>query len=111
MTTHQAGEAELKPCPFCGASPEENGDLAHLGECYMKAMLNPGFYPKDAAAEMWNLRTLPPDTELVPKGALEALRGIIEIGKRDMSNPKYDGYFESAREILVRIDAQAKGGG
>lgn len=30
----------------------------------------------------------------------EALRGILEIGKRDMSNPKYDGYFEHARAIL-----------
>lgn len=29
-----------------------------------------------------------------------ALRGIIEIGKRDMSNPKYDGYFEEAKEVL-----------
>lgn len=29
-----------------------------------------------------------------------ALRGILEIGKRDMSNPKYDGYFTRAREAL-----------
>ena len=29
-----------------------------------------------------------------------ALQGIIEIGKRDMSNPKYDGYFEAARRAL-----------
>jgi hypothetical protein len=31
----------------------------------------------------------------------EALRGILEIGKRDMSNPKYDGYFEEARAALA----------
>lgn len=30
-----------------------------------------------------------------------ALRSIIEIGKRDMSNPKYDGYFEHAKKILA----------
>jgi hypothetical protein len=30
-----------------------------------------------------------------------ALRGIIEIGKRDMTNPKYDGYFAEAREVLA----------
>ena len=30
----------------------------------------------------------------------QALRAILEIGKRDMSNPKYDGYFEEAREAL-----------
>lgn len=30
----------------------------------------------------------------------EALQGILDIGKRDMSNPKYDGYFAAAREAL-----------
>lgn len=30
----------------------------------------------------------------------EALQGILDIGKRDMSNPKYDGYFATAREAL-----------
>jgi len=29
-----------------------------------------------------------------------ALEGIISIGKRDLTNPKYDGYFEAAREAL-----------
>lgn len=28
------------------------------------------------------------------------LRGLIEIGKRDLSNLKYDGYFDSAKELL-----------
>lgn len=31
----------------------------------------------------------------------QALSGIIEIGKRDMSNPKYDSYFEAAKETLA----------
>jgi hypothetical protein len=30
----------------------------------------------------------------------EALQGILDIGKRDMSNPKYDRYFEAAREAM-----------
>jgi hypothetical protein len=34
-----------------------------------------------------------------------ALEGILEIGKRDMSNPKYDGYFNTAEEILTRAKA------
>ena len=29
-----------------------------------------------------------------------ALAGIVEIGKRDMRNPKYDGYFETAQFVL-----------
>lgn len=29
-----------------------------------------------------------------------ALRGILEIGKRDLTNPKYDSYFEAAHEAL-----------
>ncbi len=32
---------------------------------------------------------------------LEALQGILEIGKRDMSNPKYDGYFNTARAAVA----------
>ena len=30
----------------------------------------------------------------------EALRSILEIGKRDMTNPKYDSYFETAEQLL-----------
>ena len=32
------------------------------------------------------------------KDLYRALSGILEIGKRDMSNPKYDGYFNTAKE-------------
>lgn len=31
-----------------------------------------------------------------------SLQGIIDIGKRDMTNPKYDGYFEAARQALTQ---------
>ena len=31
----------------------------------------------------------------------EALQGILDIGKRDMTNPKYDGYFEAAEAALA----------
>ena len=37
---------------------------------------------------------------------LAALAGIIEIGKRDLTNPKYDAYFEEARAALRK----ARGG-
>jgi hypothetical protein len=33
---------------------------------------------------------------------LEALEGIISIGKRDMTNPKYDVYFESAKAAIKK---------
>lgn len=33
---------------------------------------------------------------------LEALEGLVEIGKRDLSNPKYDGYFEAAKKAITR---------
>jgi hypothetical protein len=32
---------------------------------------------------------------------VEALEGIIHIGKRDMTNPKYDGYFAAAHSALA----------
>lgn len=34
----------------------------------------------------------------------EALKGILEIGKRDMTNPKYDEYFEQAKQALEETD-------
>lgn len=30
----------------------------------------------------------------------EALRGLLELGRKDTSNPKYDGYYEAARAVL-----------
>ena len=35
----------------------------------------------------------------------DSLQGIIDIGKRDMANPKYDGYFESSKEVLTAFKA------
>src|SRR5260370_37153380 len=35
----------------------------------------------------------------------DALQGILEIGKRDMSNPKYDGYFQFAKDALANWKA------
>lgn len=37
---------------------------------------------------------------------LEALKGIIEIGKRDMSNPKYDGCFNAARAAIAASEKE-----
>jgi hypothetical protein len=30
-----------------------------------------------------------------------ALRGLLEIGKRDLTNPKYDGFWNEARAALA----------
>jgi hypothetical protein len=35
---------------------------------------------------------------------LEALKGILEIGKRDTTNPKYDGYYRTAREAIAKAE-------
>ena len=37
---------------------------------------------------------------------LEALKGIIEIGKRDMSNQKYDSYFEYAKQAIAKAEGK-----
>jgi hypothetical protein len=50
-----------------------------------------------------------PDTSEYERGrrVRDALQGILEIGKRDTSNPKYDGYYEEAREAIRKFDALA----
>lgn len=42
------------------------------------------------------------------EGIARTLQGILEIGKRDMSNPKYDTYFKSAIEALSNYRASMK---
>lgn len=32
----------------------------------------------------------------------EALEGILDIGKRDTTNPKYDGYYRTAKEVIEK---------
>ena len=34
---------------------------------------------------------------------LNALEALVEIGKRDLSNPKYDSYFLAARAAIGRV--------
>jgi hypothetical protein len=34
----------------------------------------------------------------------DALKGILEIGKRNMSNQKYDGYFDAARAAVAKAE-------
>ena len=36
----------------------------------------------------------------------DALRGILEIGKRDTTNPKYDGYWNEARAALAAANPE-----
>lgn len=54
-------------------------------------------------------RSLHTDTDDAPANAnliaaapelLEALQNLVEIGKRDLSNPKHDGYFEAAKAAI-----------
>lgn len=37
---------------------------------------------------------------------LQALEALIEIGKPDLSNPKYDSYFLTAREAIKKARQQ-----
>ncbi len=39
----------------------------------------------------------------------EAVQALLDIGKRDLTNPKYDGYFESLREALNALPVAAQG--
>lgn len=41
-----------------------------------------------------------PSAEAVSDRLVSAAKGILEIGNRDMSNPKYDGYFTELQQAL-----------
>lgn len=40
------------------------------------------------------------------EGLMSALVGLLEIGKRDLTNPKYDSYFDAAREALEKFGGE-----
>lgn len=42
------------------------------------------------------------ELELKAKELLATLLSIIEIGKRDLTNSKYDGYFKTAKKVLKK---------
>ncbi len=44
----------------------------------------------------------------VNKDLFDALEGILSIGKRDLTNPKYDGYFENGAKALAVAAKQLK---
>lgn len=58
----------------------------------------------DIVWDAWDLKS--GKYHVIEKSAYDeiesALRAIIELGKRDLTNPKYDDYFDSAKEILKR---------
>lgn len=94
MTVHTKGPWEV-------AEPDRNGQAIVRAEEYEVATCWHhclGSIEKEMEA---NARLIAAAPEL-----LEALRGIIEIGKRDMSNPKYDGYFESACAAIAKAEGR-----
>lgn len=38
----------------------------------------------------------------------EALESLLECGRKDLSNPKYDGYFETAKAALRQARGEDK---
>lgn len=67
----------LKPCPFCGQTPDEDSHYVNQGTkwggilcCIEGPEVRTGYKPwphwKDAAVKEWNTRTPPPGYVLVP---------------------------------------------
>lgn len=101
-------QKKLKPCPFCGCSlyikevkmKISKGFLVyHSGasDCPLDNYFSELYYLREEAIKIWNTRTPDPITERM----VEALTDILEIGKRDLTNEKYDGYFEEAKKAFV----------
>jgi hypothetical protein len=67
---------------------------------HARTFINSQLDKKDSEA---NARLIAAAPEL-----LEALQNIIEIGKRDLSNPKYDEYFISAEEAISKATGKGE---
>lgn len=95
---HTPGPWILEPESFVGEEYYEPCVVAreneHTGLSRVIAIVRIGLPETEANARLIKSAPL----------LLEALRGIIEIGKRDMSNPKYDEYFEAAKVALKEAE-------
>jgi hypothetical protein len=63
--------------------------LKELAEHYIKLEAKGGSFDPKVILSLLNV--------------VEAAKGINEIGKRDMSNPKYDAYFLELAEALAAL--------
>lgn len=91
-------EAKMPNCPKCRSNrdvrptklyPERGSHVCHKGDCDW-------FTPKQNEISQEAAREL-----------LGSLKDLIEIGKRDLSNPKYDGYFDSARNAIAKAEGRS----
>ena len=100
----------MQQCQFCYAyytppkfyrSPSQSCDRCWLE---INAMVRPeSTWLKEEVSE-----TVKTDTtwNVAYESVKTALANILEIGKRDMSNPKYDSYFDEARAALAKLEAK-----
>ena len=58
--------------------------------------------------EQCNGRFSAPDARLLAAAPelLDALVALVELGRKDTSNPKYDGYFDTARAAIAKAKGQ-----
>jgi hypothetical protein len=81
---------------------ESKFDTDSITEMYHKLFVDMAVHGYQAASTLYESRE---------KKLIEALTGILEIGKRDMSNPKYDVYFKNAHEALANHRAESENEG
>lgn len=96
MTSRGAAQAQYTPGPWL-----VDGSHIYAPDKQIIAQVhNPGSKEADYPL-IANRNLMASAPELV-----EALQQIVDIGKRDLTNPKYDGYFETAIAVLLK----ARGG-
>ena len=61
------------------------------------------YTPPDITKEFMNLIKRTPEEESAER-LYQAVTNLLEIGKRDLSNPKYDGYFRELSIIIMDIN-------
>lgn len=76
--------------------------INHAGEVFKQDTQEDGTMPLFRGPIDYQIQFVFAPVDFDP--VLQALKDIVEIGKRDLSNPKYDGYFEDAKQAIKNAE-------
>ena len=93
---HNMEEAEPMGIVNCNIDKFDGQDWWTVASSNCWSETKMGITPAFDTSENAMLRYIVEDEYLPPVTCYQALKAIIELGKRDLSNPKFDSYFDDA---------------
>jgi hypothetical protein len=94
----------MGPCGRCHELTDTDDSILELTELRneLRAVVFRQMLARDERADR-KVDTAKADVETLRA----ALTGLLELGRKDTSNPKYDAYYDAARAAIAKTEAKA----